>query len=390
MKVTQITPGRFHHFQLARQMERLGLLAAIWSGYPHFKLKDETGISSEKIHTFPPLHTPFMVWDRIPVVNKLHGLQRELAWWDMQTLDAYVAAQLREPTILLALSSVGLKSGRKAQDLGGFHICDRGSSHIRFQEDIVNEERTLWGIEREPFDPRVVAKEEAEYEQAELITVPSEFVERSFVERGVPLEKLRLVPYGARLERFSVTGEPASDEFTALFVGQFSLRKGAPYLLEGFARLSHPRKKLIIVGSIEGAIKPLLDAWPLEGVEFRGQVPNADLPNLYSRADVLVLPSIEEGFGMVMGEALACGCPVVATSNTGAKDLFSDGREGFRIPIRDSGAIGEALQKVADSRGSMREAAVKRARSIGGWDQYGDRMQEVVAELSSTHTGVLS
>ena len=60
MKVTQITPGRFHHFHLARQLQKYDLLDSLYTGYPKFKLKDEQGIPQEKIKTFPWIQTPYM------------------------------------------------------------------------------------------------------------------------------------------------------------------------------------------------------------------------------------------------------------------------------------------------------------------------------------------
>ena len=101
----------------------------------------------------------------------------------------------------------------------------------------------------------------------------------------------------------------------------------------------------------------------------------------------MVLPSVEEGLALVQAQAMACGCPVIATENTGARDLFADGREGFIVPIRDTSAITERLQALANQgelAQSMSDAALKRVQSIGGWDQYGDTMYRVFTELLSS------
>ena len=77
---------------------------------------------------------------------------------------------------------------------------------------------------------------------------------------------------------------------------------------------------------------------------------------------------------MVMGEALACGCPVIATSHTGAADLFQDGREGFIVPIRSPQTIADRLQNLADDpqlRDQMSSAALNRVKVLSGWDTYG-------------------
>jgi glycosyltransferase involved in cell wall biosynthesis len=103
-----------------------------------------------------------------------------------------------------------------------------------------------------------------------------------------------------------------------------------------------------------------------------------------SMSHVMVLPSVEEGLAYVQGQAMACGCPVVATEHTGARDLFTDGKEGFIVPIRNPNAIAKRLQSLADSpdtRMSMSEAALQRVQSMGGWEQYGERMYRIFSEL---------
>jgi glycosyltransferase involved in cell wall biosynthesis len=378
MKVTQISSGRFHHFHLARQMERLGLLKEIWTGYPRFKLKDEAGIPPSKIRTFPWLQGAYMKWSSVPFIGRSTAMHRELGYWILETLDRRVSLSINEPTALIALSGQGKHSGRKVKALGGVYICDRGSSHIRYQDMVLREESRRWGTEWIGVHPSVLAKEEEEYHEADIISVPSQFCMRSFAEMGVPADKMRLVPYGGRLDRFKPVGNPDQNEFVALFVGQVSLRKGIPYLLSGFSKFRHPNKKLKIIGHVPPAMEAIVRALPLEHVEFLGQVPNTQLSSYYSTADCLVLPSLEEGLSMVMAEAMACGCPVIASTNTGAEDLFDAPLEGRVIGIRDDDAIADALQDIADSKGSFRPIVQERIRKIGGWDDYGNRWKEIV------------
>ena len=142
---------------------------------------------------------------------------------------------------------------------------------------------------------------------------------------GVPAEKLHVIPYGVRLDKFTPTEPPPSDSFQILFAGQISLRKGIPYLLQAFARLRHPRKRLTLVGSLQDDIRPLLAVLPTANVTFTGSIPQPELARLMSRSHVLALASVEEGLALVQGQAMACGCPVVATAATGAEDLFTNG-----------------------------------------------------------------
>jgi glycosyltransferase involved in cell wall biosynthesis len=375
--VSQISIGRFHHFHLARQLEKLGLLKEIWTGYPRFKLKSEEGIPPGKIHTFPWFHTPYMARGRLGF-SMPGAVDREWEWLARVTLDAHVSHRLASGGTLIALSGSGLRSGTWIKQHGGRYFCDRGSSHIRFQNEILREEFARWKVPFAGIDPRVIAQEEAEYEMADSVSVPSGFVADSFVRMGYPREKLFLNPYGARLERFRRVAEPEPGGFTIVFVGQAGLRKGFLYLLQAFARLRHPRKKLKVIGSVAPEIQPLLIDHDLSQVEFVGTVPNAQLLQHYSSAHVMVLPSIEEGLAMVIGEALACGCPVVASKHTGGSDLFSDGVEGFIVPPRDVDALVkrlEALMQDEPLRQRMSEAALRCVAEIGGWEAYGERWE---------------
>ena len=387
MQVTQIAIGRFHHFHLARQLSKHDMLDSIWTGYPRWKLADEKGIDPERIRSFPVNMVAQHVLGRMPHFPGSGKISKQLSWNNSEILDKKVERHIKSAKVLVALSSSGLRAGRKAKAHGGFYVCDRGSTHIAHQYDVLTQEYARWAAPPPEFDARVIDKEIREYDEADLITVPSDFVRQTFIKRGVPASKMRLIPYGGRLDRFSPVARPNPDDFTVLYVGRLSIRKGLPYLLEAFARLRHPRKRLILIGSKEPGMDGIMAQFPMERVEYLGAVPNNRLADFYSRADVMVLPSLEEGLAMVMGEALACGCPVIATHNSGASDLFDSGSEGFIVDAGRWEPVHEALTALADDaplRSAMREAAEKRITQIGGWDSYGEKWTGLVRELNDT------
>jgi glycosyltransferase involved in cell wall biosynthesis len=290
---------------------------------------------------------------------------------------------------LIALAGAGLKTGRRLQERGGIFICDRGSTHLRVQERLMKEEFSHWGATPPTNAPlHALYEREVEiYGAADFITVPSAFAARSFIESGIAKEKVHVIPYGVRLEKFRQVAEPASDRFEVLFVGQVGLRKGVPYLLQAFAGLRHPHKRLRIVGSIRPEIKQVLAHLPKDKVEFLGPQPQAEVVRYMSSSHVMILPSIEEGLALVQAQALACGCPVIATTNTGGEDLFHDGVEGYIVPIRDVAAIQERMQWLADNaelQRAMSAAALKLVSCIGGWRQYGERWVRLLQTLVRT------
>lgn len=384
MKATIVVNGRFHLFHLARQLEKRGLLERVYTGYPRFKLQDEIGVPPEKITTFPYLHAPYMVGLRFGLASAAPRLKQKWLHLSHLALDSRVSHQIRKPTVVIGLSSGAFQTGRRAKALGGAYVCDRGSSHISFQDRILREEYRRWGLEFSGILPRVVAREVQEYAQADAITVPSDFCVDSFVQEGVPKDKLHLIPYGARLDRFRRVEEPPTDEFRVIWVGAISVRKAFLDALHAFQKLEASRKKFIVVGMMEPAVKKLLATENLAGVQFVGHLPNRDLPQCLSSSHAFVLPSIEEGLAIVMGEALACGCPVIAAENTGARNLFTDGVEGFIVPIRSPDAICERLSLLASDmklRGRMSDAALQKVSKLGGWDAYGERFAHLVELL---------
>jgi glycosyltransferase involved in cell wall biosynthesis len=385
--VVQVCIGKFHHFHLARYLHTRGELEAIYSGYPWFKLKQE-GIPRSKVRTFPWLQGPYMALGRVPGFQAGPTTRRQWEWWACETLDKYAARKVNECDVLVGLSGAALRAGRITKSRGGKYICDRGSTHIRFQDTILREEHHRWGVPWQGIDPRAIEKEEQEYAAADLVTVPSGFAYRSFLAQGIPPSRVVKIPYGANIGRFSPCAAPAPDKFVVLFVGQVSIRKGVPYLLQAFADFKHPRKELWIVGYKMPGIEQILSRFDLSRVEFKGIVPNCDLAEIYSRAHVFVLPSVEEGLAFVQGEALACGCPVIASENTGAADLFTDGREGFIVPARDPATITARLEELASDQQRRREmsaAALERVRHIGGWQQYGNAYSRLLEQVVSNH-----
>lgn len=382
MKIAQTAFGVFHSFELARELERRGHLEMIYSTWPWARLKRE-GLPRAKVQTFPWVHTPEFVLERAGLLPRWLG--DEMGILNARAFDEWTRRRIPECDALIGLAGSALKTGRLVQQRGGRFICDRGSTHQRWQERIVSEEYGRWGVDLPVSDVRDTVREEHIYDLADAITVGSTFAQRSFVEEGIPADKVHVIPYGVRLEAFARKAEPAVESFDVLFAGSISLRKGVPYLLQAFQQLRHPAKRLRLVGAVDASIKPVLHRLPQNDVAFLGPLPRPDLAGWMSRSHVLVLPSIEDGFGLVMAEAMACGCPVISSTNTGGADLYQDGDSGFVVPIRDSAAIAQRLQQLADDHAMQRKmsmAAARRVQSIGGWADYGERWERLLLELT--------
>lgn len=383
MQVALSVIGKFHTFDLARELHQRGMLAGIFSGYPRFKLRHEQ-LPDALIHTFPWLRAPYMALARKDWLGA--RFMQRIERWSYATFDRHTARHLPACDVFVGLSGAALHSGRQARQQGARYVCDRGSSHIRQQHALLDEEHAIWGLHNQSTAPHTIEQEEAEYAEADCITVPSRFSANTFIAQGVPAHKVRCLPYGVNLSDFRPAGQPQTGRFDILFAGGASLRKGVPYLLKAFQRFQHPHKRLSFAGSFPTDLISHMRTAGLwsEGIELLGHLDWHALRERMSTSHTLVLPSIEDGFGLVMAQAMACGCPVIASEHTGANELFIDGDAGYIVPIRRADLLADRLQQLADDpalRDAMGQRALKVVQSVGGWQRYGDEAVSIYASL---------
>lgn len=390
MKVVASSIGKFHLFDLVKKLDEAGVDTTLFTGYPKFKISPAP-LNINRIHTFPYLHTPYMGLSKHNLLPQ--ALVQLYEYIDRRLFDYYVSRTIKPCDIFHGMSSSCLLTGKRAQQLGAKFICDRGSSHIQHQANLLQSEFSKWGldfdeIDQKKIDPRIIRTELDEYESSDLIFVPSSFSQQSFEHQGVPREKLRLIPYGVDTSLFFPTTAPSEDSLDILFVGAMSLRKGIPYLVQAFKAIDHPNKRLRIIGRPSSTLITLLkshDLWD-DRIEVLGHKDSRELRGWMSKSHVLVLPSIEDGFGLVIAQALACGCPVIATQHTGAPDLITDSHNGYITPPGDYLSIQRRIEEIADSKAlqkTLRSGALASIKKIGGWNDY-------IMAVQSSYAGLLS
>lgn len=371
MKVCIGSLGRFHAFDLAKELERLGYLERLYTGYPRFKVE---ALPHQKLETSPWFYSLGLLLGRWG----FHSVENYLNRFAIESFDRWMAKNLPNCDVFHGLSSFGLRTHQRARErYKALTVCDRGSSHILYQKEILTEEYDRWSVPAPTFDEKIIERELEEYEECDYVFVPSEFVYQSFLKKGVPKDKIMKIPYGVDLRMFRPIPKK-DDTFRVIYVGALSIRKGIPYFLEALGSSRIPGLELWLVGSLLPEVKPFLARY--EGkFRYLGIIPRKDLYQYFSQASIFVLASIEEGLALVLAQAMACGLPVIATAHTGAEDLFLEGREGFIVPIRHPGAIREKVELLYEQphlRHAMAEAALQRVHSIGGWKQYGEKVVE--------------
>jgi starch synthase len=315
--------------------------------------------------------------------------QYRLSRWFAESAARHLAGS----DIVVAWSSFAEPALRWAIDQGVPSLVERCSSHIVEQDELLRDEHRILGLAWPGIDQSVLAMELREYASCTGVNVPSRFVERTFIRRGHAPERLHRNPYGVDLRSFRPRADgptpPSQQNFHVVFAGTASVRKGTHYLLQAFAEARQPDWRLTLVGTTAPEARNWLEP-PPAGVASIGHRPQHELASVYARAHCFVMPSIEEGLAYVQVQALACGLPLIATTNTGGEDLLCMGGEsstpreldviefpaGYVVPIRRPDSITWCMRELAANPGvwqSKRNAALEIAGAALSWEHYGDR-----------------
>ena len=225
-----------------------------------------------------------------------------------------------------------------------------------------------------------LARELAGYALADRIVIPSLHVKESFRRDPSAYAKLFMNPYGVDLKMFPTAQRRNPDkEFTLLFVGSWTLRKGCDLLASAVART--PGVRLVHVGSIGSDL-----VFPTDDPRFVhiDPVPQTELARFYAEADAFVLASREEGLGYVQAQALASGLPVICTDRTGGADLAHTPALAQRISIIPHDDLCALVAAVVDCATVTRPAErppplADSDRETLSWAAYGRRYAEQIA-----------
>jgi len=372
MKVTYTSPNRSHHYPYARGLQQHDALHAFVSGFSRFSPRSALPEIDDKLKRHDWLQNLYLLSLRCRLPESVTAQLNRLS---NQRLDRASYDWAKDSDVFLFYRTTGYDTTLRLKRERRPTLCvlEEVNSHVDQCHTLMRQEyeRLGRGAYRYRFPDHELRLRA--YEAVDCILCPSRFVFRSFLDRGFPAERLLKVNFGFTFpigEKRSCEVHENRDSFCILYVGQVHFRKGLRYAVEAFRRLKHPRKEFVIVGP-RTDVTGLEDVCLPDGVRFTGPLKGADLELAYSSADVFVLPSIEEGLALVIGEAMTHGLPVVATTHSGAEDILTDGEEGYILEPGDVEGMAHRLQELAENtskRLAMSEAARSTAQVLGGWD----------------------
>jgi glycosyltransferase involved in cell wall biosynthesis len=331
----------------ARAVAQEGALAHYYSGYPAWKIADanpaQLRCSSFRTN---------IVYGLLKYASAaLRPSARRLFLWQDHGFDRWVGAHLEPCDFIHAMPGQALHTFRAAKKLGIRTVLNHATGPAREWVRIMRPEYERVGMRLEkecPYDDAYFAREDEEYALTDFHCAASTVVRDQLTAAGIPEDRVWVVPYGADTNaRVFHRAENASPPpaFRILFAGQISLRKGIRTLLDALTLANCAHWKMEFIGSRSAETAKDIAAYRgTTPLTFHGTMPQEQLARAMRDSSVLVLPSLEEGFGLVIPQALNCGCPCIVSDRVGGGNYVRHRGNGSIFPVGDAAALAAELQ----------------------------------------------
>jgi glycosyltransferase involved in cell wall biosynthesis len=384
MKVSIIAGGKFWAFNLAEALEKNKILSKLVTSYPKYLIKNYK-INNKRIKSFLLKEILIRFFDRFPFFNSIFDCDIFVCnYFDSR---ASKNIDYINTDIIVGWSGFSKLSFEKANKFKCIKVLERGSAHIKFQKEILEEEYLMLGIKPNIPSEKMIKKEIEEYDLADCIIVPSDFAKNTFLKFGISEKKVIKIPYGVDLKEFYKIKDYKShdDKFRIISTGTLCVRKGIQYLIQAFIELDLINSELVFVGPTNVEMKDYLNKYKkFKNIKFVSKQRQDRLKYFYNKSDLNVQCSIEDGFGMVIPQAMACGLPVICTENTGGSEIIDDGVDGYVIPIRNINILKNKIKELYSDRKKLNQMSFKaHEKSIKklSWEKYGETVVETYKNL---------
>lgn len=333
---------------------------------------------------------PTLAWGKVRISYKALGSMRAFALHDY-IVSRRIEKLARQIDIIHVWPLGALRTLKTAARLGIPTVLERCNAHTKFAYEVVQRECERLGVTLPPdhehaYKADVLRKEEEEFRLADRILCPSDFVARTFIEKGFAREKLAFYQYGFD-EKKCYPETKLRDKksgLTMLFAGGCAPRKGLHYALEAWLRSPvHQGGTFLIVGEfVPGYAEKLSSMLSHPSVRLLGY--REDLPDVMRQSDILVLPSVEEGSALVTWDGRGCGCVLLVSDSTGAPCKHMENALVHRAGDVDT--LAQHIALLHEDRGLLERL---RANSLSTthemtWSKAGPRLLQVYRDIIAT------
>ena len=390
--ITLVTPGTFHNFDVADELNKFNRLRQIYT------LSDPLRIIKYKNKV------PF---NKIRIVNWYKNGN-----YDNRLNALHRMAEKYKPTKnekILSMPTVSLEIYRKAPDavklldidhvcwsdeinnmvkdgkLKGFNETQPAELNEMCQNYILGREYNKRGIKYTPRADRIL-RELKEVQLADIVIVPVSYIYNAFLKLGVPKEKMKLLPYGYNHNKF-FPNKFISEEnnvYNVLYAGTISIRKGWYYLKDIVSEIIQNQKYVVsIAGSPAPEVKSDFEDFLDKNkcINYYGRVSQKKLGDIMRKSDVFLFPSVLEGYGLTILQAMACGLPVITTRITCGTDLIKNNKIGYIMDNYRPCEWFQAVEKLVYRRQNDREKVSKELRDVTSdlkWETYAKKLFKII------------
>ena len=335
--------------------------------------------------------SPTLARGKLRLPYKAVGTVRACAWHD-RIVAHRIEKLAGQIDIIHTWPTGALETLKTAKRLGIPTVLERPNAHTGFAMEVVQEECDRLGVTLPPdhehaYNVDKLRKEEEEYRLATQLLCPCEFVVKTFIDKGYPKEQLARHTYGYDEAVYYPGSRPQDPQrgLTMLFVGVCAVRKGVHFALEAW--LKSPASKdgtFLIAGEFlpeyEQKMAPMLRHPSVKVLGHR-----TDVPELMRKSDILVLPSIEEGFGLVIAEAMASGC--VPLASEACTEICSHMRTGLMHRVGDVEALCQHITMLHEQPAVLERLRIESLRTAPDvtWTAAGAKLLGVYRETIAAY-----
>jgi starch synthase len=404
MFVTVSHSGKQHAYRHAMSLQRLGMLrrfvtstyykpdcwpdriATLSSKLDHgLQKRWLDGLNSQLVTRHLSLEVPELFYRNVlknPKRAELAMFERDAAF-DRRVASCFAF----ESDIFWGFQGSCLESLKAARAAGKTAVCEFATAHVTAAIRILSEEAEKhpeWAgtISNLKFPDWYRERLEQEPHQADVCIAASGFTQRSLEEVGIPPEQIQLLPLAADVDQFQFAERRTDGPLKVLFVGGIGQRKGIKYLLEAVQQLNSSQIELSLLGPAPADDRPLkaFSKW----YTYLGRTDQAGVVRQMQQADVLVLPSVFEGFGLVIIEAMATGLPVITSTHSCGPEVIREAVDGFVLRPDDVDGLAQKIAWCAEHRTQLTEmgrSAHEQAKKFS-WDAHRERLKQLLIEIA--------